>query len=57
MTAGYLGVRGEHLSRTRDINFLPAVPQQGSFADGTPVTYLRHPGRVESGLRPHQPLR
>ena len=35
LTAGYLGVRGEHLSRTRDINFLPAVPQQGSFADGT----------------------
>jgi hypothetical protein len=46
VTAGYLGVRGEHLSRTRDINFLPAVPVLGSFADGTPVTYLRHPGRL-----------
>jgi outer membrane receptor protein involved in Fe transport len=46
LTAGYLGVRGEHLSRTRDINFLPAIPQQGSFADGTAVTYLRHPGRA-----------
>jgi outer membrane receptor protein involved in Fe transport len=46
VTLGYLGVRGEHLSRTRDINFLPAVPQQGTFADGTPVTYLRHPGRA-----------
>ena len=46
MTVGYLGVRGVHLSRTRDINFLPAVPQQGTFADGTPVTYLRHPGRA-----------
>ena len=46
ITAGYLGVRGEHLSRTRDINFLPAVPQQGSFADGTPVTYMRHLGRA-----------
>jgi hypothetical protein len=33
------------LSRTRDINFLPSVPLQGTFADGTPVTYLRHPGR------------
>ena len=22
------------------------MPQQGSFADGTPVTYLRHPGRA-----------
>uniref|UniRef100_Q01ZI5 TonB-dependent transporter Oar-like beta-barrel domain-containing protein n=1 Tax=Solibacter usitatus (strain Ellin6076) TaxID=234267 RepID=Q01ZI5_SOLUE len=46
VTLGYLGVRGEHLSRTRDINFLPAVPQQGTFADGTPVVYLRHPGRA-----------
>ncbi|HEV3202206.1 MAG TPA: carboxypeptidase regulatory-like domain-containing protein, partial [Bryobacteraceae bacterium] len=46
VTLGYLGVRGEHLSRTRDINFLPEVPLQGSFADGTPVTYLRHPGRA-----------
>jgi outer membrane receptor protein involved in Fe transport len=46
ITAGYLGVRGEHLSRTRDVNFLPAVPQQGSFADGTPVFYMRHLGRA-----------
>jgi hypothetical protein len=46
VTAGYLGVRGAHLSRTRDINFLPAVPQLGSFADGTAVTYPRHPGRA-----------
>jgi hypothetical protein len=45
VTLGYLGVRGEHLSRTRDINFLPSVPQVGSFADGTPVVYMRHPGR------------
>ena len=46
VTLGYLGVRGEHLSRTRDINFLPEVPLQGTFADGTPVTYFRHPGRL-----------
>ncbi|PWT85898.1 MAG: hypothetical protein C5B56_13300 [Proteobacteria bacterium] len=46
VTVGYLGVRGEHLTRTRDINFLPEVAQQGTFADGTPVTYLRHPGRL-----------
>jgi outer membrane receptor protein involved in Fe transport len=46
VTLGYLGVRGEHLSRTRDINFLPSVPQVGSFADGTPVVYMRHPGRA-----------
>src|SRR5207247_4933231 len=46
VTVGYLGVRGMHLSRTRDINFLAAAPLLGSFADGTPVTYLRHPGRA-----------
>ncbi|HTR34514.1 MAG TPA: TonB-dependent receptor [Bryobacteraceae bacterium] len=46
VTVGYLGVRGEHLTRTRDINLLPEVPLQGSFSDGTPVTYYRHPGRV-----------
>lgn len=46
VTLGYLGVRGEHLSRTRDINLYPEVPVQGSFADGTPVTFTRHPGRV-----------
>jgi outer membrane receptor protein involved in Fe transport len=46
MTIGYLGVRGEHLSRTRDINLLPAVAVQGTFANGTPVTFYRHPGRV-----------
>ena len=46
ITLGYLGVRGEHLSRTRDINWLPEVPQQGTYADGTPVTYFRHPGRI-----------
>jgi hypothetical protein len=46
VTVGYLGVRGVHLSRTRDINFLPSVPVMGSFANGTPTVYLRHPGRV-----------
>jgi outer membrane receptor protein involved in Fe transport len=44
VTLGYLGVHGEHLSHTRDINLFPAVPTQGSFADGTPVTFFRHPG-------------
>jgi hypothetical protein len=46
VTLGYLGVRGEHLSRTRDINLLPEVATLGSFADGTPVTYYRHPSRM-----------
>lgn len=46
VTLGYLGVRGEHLTRTRDINLFPEVPTQGTYADGTPVTFYRHPGRV-----------
>jgi outer membrane receptor protein involved in Fe transport len=46
VTLGYLGVRGEHLSRTRDINLLPALPIQGTLSDGTAVTYFRHPGRL-----------
>src|SRR4029077_7810261 len=45
VTLGYLGVRGEHLTRTRDINLLPEVAFQGT-ANGAPVTYFRHPGRV-----------
>jgi len=53
VTIGYLGVRGEHLSRTRDINLLPAVATQGSLANGTPVTYFRHPGRANPA---HQPV-
>jgi hypothetical protein len=39
VTLGYLGVRGYHLSRTRDINLFPAEPIQGRFADGTAATY------------------
>jgi outer membrane receptor protein involved in Fe transport len=46
VTIGYLGVRGEHLTRTRDINLLPAVLVQGSLANGTPVLFPRHPGRA-----------
>src|SRR6266436_920314 len=46
VTLGYLGVRGMHLSRTRDFYFLPAVPQQGTFADGTAIAYPRHLGRA-----------
>jgi hypothetical protein len=44
ITLGYLGVRGEHLSHTRDINLFPAELVQGRFADGTPVSFYRHPG-------------
>ncbi len=54
LTVGYLGVRGMHLTRTRDINFYPEVAVQGSYADGTPVTFYRHPGTI---LSPNTPLR
>ena len=47
LTIGYLGVRGEHLTRTRDINLYPEVPLQGTIAGLGPVTYYRHPGRVD----------
>ena len=46
LTLGYLGVRGEHLTRTRDINLAPYAPTAGSYADGTAVTFLRSPGRI-----------
>ncbi|MCC7157582.1 MAG: TonB-dependent receptor [Bryobacterales bacterium] len=43
LTAGYLGVRGYHLSRTRDINLYPAVVTPARFADGTPAEVRIHP--------------
>jgi len=52
VTIGYLGVRGEHLTRTRDINLYPEVPLQGTLADGTPVTFLRHPGTAANANTP-----
>jgi hypothetical protein len=45
VTVGYLGVRGVHLTRTRDVNLTPSVPVLGSYADGAAVTYYRHAGR------------
>jgi hypothetical protein len=48
---GFLGVGGCHLGRTRDINLFPEVALTGKFADGTPVTYFRHPsGRPNSAF-------
>ena len=44
LTLGYLGVRGAHLSRTRDVNLYPAEPVDGRFADGAAVRFFRHPG-------------
>ena len=46
ITIGYLGVRGEHLTSTRDINLYPEVPVQGTITGVGPVTFYRHPGRV-----------
>jgi outer membrane receptor protein involved in Fe transport len=43
LTIGYLGVKGEHLTRTRDINLFPAIATAATYSDGTPVTIYRHP--------------
>ncbi len=45
VTLGYLGVRGIHLSRTRDVNLFPAELVEGRFVEeGPPVKFYRHPG-------------
>ncbi len=43
VTLGYLGVRGIHLSRTRDINLFPAVATAATFSTGGTTTFLRYP--------------
>lgn len=43
ITLGYLGVRGEHLTRTHDINLFPPVLVQGTL-NGAPVSFLQYPG-------------
>ncbi len=48
----YLNVRGEHLSRTRDINFFPAQPVSVNLAGVGTRTLLRYPGAPGSPLRP-----
>lgn len=44
LTFGYLGVRGIHLARTRDINLFPAELVSGVIAGGGAVPFYRHPG-------------
>lgn len=44
VTLGYLGVRGVHLSRTRDVNLFPAELVDGRLVDNSPVRFYRHPG-------------
>lgn len=43
VTVGYLGVRGTHLSRTRDINLSTPEPLAATFSTGGGVTFLRYP--------------
>lgn len=61
LTVGYLGTNGTHLTRTRDINLFPNQLTAGTRcptnavctpAQGTPYSYLRHPG-TGSPARPN----
>ena len=50
ITIGYLGVHGQNLTRTRDINLFPATLQPGTLcadaacASSSAISYYRHPG-------------
>ena len=43
ITLGYLGVKGTHLSRARDINLFPTVPVTQPIQGGGALTFYRHP--------------
>ena len=43
LTLGYLGVKGSHLPRTRDINLFPALPVSAPIQGGGSFVYFRHP--------------
>ncbi len=43
LTFAYLGVRGYHLSRTRDINLYPTTPTPATLSDGTTVIAYTRP--------------
>jgi outer membrane receptor protein involved in Fe transport len=43
LTLGYLGVKGSHLSRARDINLFPEVPVTVPTQGGGALTFGRHP--------------
>jgi hypothetical protein len=45
LTIGYLGVKGTHLQRTRDINLLPPVPVSIQDGSGNLFVFQRFPGR------------
>lgn len=50
LTIGYLGVRGQHLSRTRDINRFPGVPTTLTYSTGGTVDILRYNGRPNTNF-------
>ncbi|MBC7924738.1 MAG: TonB-dependent receptor [Bryobacteraceae bacterium] len=52
VTVGYLGLRGTHLTRVRDINQLPSESVTGQLADSGAVTFDRRPG-VAAPQRPY----
>ena len=53
ITLGYLGVRGEHLTRTRDINLFPPSLVPGTV-NGAPVSFLQYPGAPGAPVRPNK---
>ena len=52
VAVSYLHVRGEHLSRTRDINFFPPQAVSVDLPGLGSRTLLRYPGAQGSPLRP-----
>ena len=53
LSVGYLGVRGVHLTRSRDINLFPPVPAMIGVANtNTVLTFLRFAGPQNAPLRP-----
>ncbi len=52
ISATYLNVRGQHLPRTRDINFFPAQPVAVNLPGLGARTLLRYPGPQGSPSRP-----
>ena len=52
ISVNYLNVRGEHLTRTRDVNLYPAVPVSVNLPGLGTRTLLRYPGPQGNPLRP-----
>lgn len=52
ISVNYLNVRGEHLTRTRDVNLFPPVPVQVDLPGLGTRTMLRYPGPQGSPFRP-----